>query len=106
MRHFSRACATVGIENRREELGILETTTKELEGNKLELTVTLTTDEVQQEIDAAYKQAGKNRIPGFRPGKAPRKILENHFGGKEYFLAKATDELIRIYSPVAPDLRI
>lgn len=81
----------------------METTSKKLDDNKLEITVTLTADEVQKEIDAAYKQAGKNRIPGFRPGKAPRKVLENHFGGKEYFNATATEELVQSYTPLAPD---
>jgi FKBP-type peptidyl-prolyl cis-trans isomerase (trigger factor) len=81
----------------------LETTSKKLDDGRLEITVSLTADEVQEEIDTAYKQVGKNRIPGFRPGKAPRKILENHFGGKEYFLATASDELVRIYTPLAPD---
>jgi len=79
----------------------LETTSKKAEDNKQAITVTLTSDEVQQEIDEVYKQAGKNRIAGFRPGKAPRKILENHFGGKEYFLAQATEELVQTYTPLA-----
>lgn len=81
----------------------MDTTSRQLEDNKCEITVTLTIDEVQKEIDAAYKKAGKNRIPGFRQGKAPRKILENYFGGKEYFLAEATEELVEKYSPLAPD---
>jgi FKBP-type peptidyl-prolyl cis-trans isomerase (trigger factor) len=79
------------------------TSNKRDEENKVAVTVTLTADEVQKEIDAAYKAAGKNRIPGFRAGKAPRKILENHFGGKEYFRAEATDELVKTFSPLATD---
>lgn len=81
----------------------METQSKKLEDNKLEITVSLTAEEVQKEIDAAYKQAGKSRIPGFRPGKAPRKILDNHFGGKEYFLAQATDELVQAFTPLSHD---
>jgi trigger factor len=81
----------------------LETASKKLDDGRLKITVNLTVDEVQQEIDAAYKKAGKSRIPGFRPGRAPRKILENHFGGSEYFQVEATDELVRIYTPLAPD---
>jgi FKBP-type peptidyl-prolyl cis-trans isomerase (trigger factor) len=81
----------------------LETSSKKLDDNKREITVTLTADEVQQEINAAYKTAGKNRIPGFRPGKAPRNVLENHYGGKEYFLMHATEELVRTNTPLAID---
>ncbi|MCL2806579.1 MAG: hypothetical protein FWD27_00205 [Coriobacteriia bacterium] len=81
----------------------METQSKKLDDNKREITVTLTSSEVQKEIDSAYREAAKNRIPGFRPGKAPRKILENHFGGEEFFLAQATEDLVQAYTPLAPD---
>ena len=39
--------------------------------------VTVPADEFEQSIDAAYRRfAQQVRIPGFRPGKAPRRILE------------------------------
>jgi len=38
---------------------------------------------VTAEIDKAYRKIGKNaKLPGFRPGKIPRPILEKHFAGK------------------------
>jgi trigger factor len=73
----------------------LETTSKRNDEDKIELTVTISADEVQRHLNAAYREAGKVRIPGFRPGKAPRRVLENHYGGKEYFQAQATDELLK-----------
>ena len=81
----------------------METTVNKLEDDKREISVNLTVEEVQKEIDEAYKLAGKARIAGFRPGKAPRNILENHFGGKEYFLAQATEELVQTHTPLAID---
>ena len=81
----------------------METTSTRNEENKIALTVTFAAEEVQKHIDAAYKQAAKVRIPGFRPGKAPRKVLENHYGGKEYFQAEATDDLMRQSLPLAID---
>ena len=81
----------------------METTSKRNDENKIELTVTLTSDEVKKYIDAAYKTAGKARIPGFRPGKAPRRVLENFFGGKSYFLAQATDDIVKETIPLAID---
>lgn len=81
----------------------METTGTRNEENKIALTVTFAAEEVQKHIDAAYKQAAKVRIPGFRPGKAPRKVLENHYGGKEYFQAEATDDLVRQSLPLAID---
>src|SRR5262249_5731243 len=36
---------------------------------------------VQQEVDRAFQLVGRQaRLPGFRPGKAPRAVLERMFG--------------------------
>jgi len=38
-------------------------------------------EKVREELDRAYRQLGHRvRLPGFRPGKAPRKVLEMRFG--------------------------
>ena len=38
-------------------------------------------DEVKKELDSIYKTVGKSaKIKGFRPGKAPRAVLETHYG--------------------------
>jgi trigger factor len=81
----------------------LEITSERNDENKIELTVTISADEVQKHIDAAYREAGKVRIRGFRPGKAPRRVLENYYGGKEYFQAQATDALVKETFPRAID---
>jgi len=73
----------------------LDTTSKRLENDRVELSVTLPAADVDKQVAAVYKEASKARIHGFRPGKAPRNVLDNVYGGKEYFLGKATDELIR-----------
>ncbi|MDR0346894.1 MAG: trigger factor [Coriobacteriales bacterium] len=84
-------------------MATLETTSKRSDEDKIELTVTIPASEAQSAIDASYKKAGKARIPGFRPGKAPRRVLENYYGGKEYFQAQATDELLKKSLPLAID---
>jgi len=81
----------------------LETTCKKLDDAKIELAVTIPAADVDQAIQAAYDEANKGRIPGFRPGKAPRNILDKHFGGSGYFLVEATNELIRTSLPLAVD---
>ncbi|MDR1015833.1 MAG: trigger factor [Coriobacteriales bacterium] len=81
----------------------LETISKRNDEDKIELTVTISADEVQRYLNAAYREAGKVRIPGFRPGKAPRRVLENHYGGTQYFQVQATEELVEDRLPMAID---
>lgn len=59
----------------------METSIETLEGNKVRLRVAVPADEFESAIDAAFRKlAHEVRIPGFRPGKAPRRILEAHLG--------------------------
>ncbi|MBM3675118.1 MAG: trigger factor [Actinobacteria bacterium] len=54
---------------------------EQLEGNKVKLTVAVPADEFEPAIDAAFRKLAREvRIPGFRPGKAPRRLLEARFG--------------------------
>lgn len=53
-----------------------------LEGNKVKLSVEVDEQEFDRAIDAAFKKIAREvRIPGFRPGKAPRRLLEQRLGG-------------------------
>jgi len=52
-----------------------------LEGNKVKVSVEVEEVELDGAIDAAFKRIAQVvRIPGFRPGKVPRKILEARIG--------------------------
>jgi trigger factor len=67
----------------------METVVESLEGNKVKLSVTIDEQEFEKALDATYrKMAQEVRIPGFRPGKAPRRILEARLG-KETARAEA-----------------
>lgn len=59
----------------------LTTTVEPLEGNKVKLSVAVPAADFEQAIDAAFRKLAREvKIPGFRPGKAPRKLLEAQFG--------------------------
>jgi trigger factor len=59
----------------------METTVEALEENKVRLKVAVPASEFEPAINAAFRKLAKEvRIPGFRPGKAPRRLLEAHFG--------------------------
>lgn len=73
------------------------------EDGKTQVTVTVPAATVKEHIDAHFKQMGKARIPGFRPGKAPRAILERNFGGHEAVYEEITTDMINEIAPVAVD---
>ena len=57
----------------------MKITTKKLEETKLQLDVEVPPEKVKQKFDEVYAQIGKEaNVPGFRPGKAPRDVLEKH----------------------------
>ena len=59
----------------------MKTTVEPLEGNLVKLSVELDESEFEQDIDAAFRRISREvRIPGFRPGKAPRRVLEARLG--------------------------
>jgi trigger factor len=59
----------------------VKSTVEALEGNKVKVSVEVEEAEIDKAIDGAFKRiAHEVRIPGFRPGKAPRRILEARIG--------------------------
>lgn len=65
-----------------------------LENNMAKLTIEVPAEELDKAIEAAYqKNKNKISIPGFRKGKAPRKMIEQMYG-KEVFYEDAANELI------------
>ena len=67
---------------------------EKLEKNMAKLTIEVSAEELERAIEKAY-QKNKNKItlPGFRKGKAPRKMIEKMYG-KEVFYEDAANELI------------
>lgn len=60
---------------------LVNSTVESLEGNKVKLAVEVGATELEPAIEVAFKQLAREvRLPGFRPGKAPRKLLEAHVG--------------------------
>ena len=60
----------------------MRSTVEPLEGNKVKLSVEVDEQEFDKAIDAAFRKIAREvRIPGFRPGKAPRRLLEQRLGG-------------------------
>lgn len=59
----------------------MQSTVEPDEGNKVKLRVEVPADDFEKEVDAAFKRLAREvRLPGFRPGKVPRKVLEARLG--------------------------
>lgn len=74
----------------------MKATVEPLEGNKVRVSVEVDEAEFDKAVDAAFRKIAREvRIPGFRPGKAPRKILERRLGsnvGREQALHDSLPE--------------
>src|SRR4051794_30408959 len=90
----------------------MQSTVESLDGHKVKLHVAVPASEFERAIDAAFKKlAGEGCVPGFRPGKAPRRLLEARFGSEvardqalrdalpEYYVEAVTQNDV---DPIAP----
>lgn len=65
-----------------------------LSPTRVKLTVEVDFDELTPSVDAAYRKvAGQIRIPGFRPGKVPARIVDQRIG-REAVLDEAVNDAI------------
>lgn len=84
---------------------------------KVKLHVTVPADEFDKAIDAAFKKLAREvRIPGFRPGKAPRQLLEARLGSDiareqalqdalpQYYVDAVTEHDVDVIAP--PEIQI
>ena len=73
----------------------METKTKEISKSEIEITGEMSWDEFRPYIDRAFEMLSKNvNIKGFRPGKAPKDILEKNIG-EQNIMAEAVDIAIK-----------
>ena len=71
----------------------MKVTAEHGENREVTLTIEVDQDKLEKATDSAAKQiSGRVNIPGFRKGKAPRRIVEN-FVGKEAILQEAFERL-------------
>jgi trigger factor len=70
------------------------TTLKQLDPTQVELEFSISPEEFDAATDAAFRKLARNaKVPGFRPGKVPRKIFEQQYGSAT-IIDRAYDELL------------
>ncbi|WP_034385374.1 trigger factor [Deinococcus sp. YIM 77859] len=71
------------------------------EGNKVQFRVAVPAAEVNRAYDQVWAGLSRDvRVPGFRPGKAPRKVLESRVG-KGYVENEVRERLLQVHFPQA-----
>lgn len=61
----------------------MKTSVEDISPVKKKLVIEVGADKVDKKVNAAYKRLGKRaKIPGFRQGKVPRRIMENYFSAE------------------------
>lgn len=68
------------------------------EKNEASFRIALTPEEWEAELENAYNRTkGRYKVAGFRPGKAPRKFIEMHYGAGVFFDAAVDYCINRVY---------
>ncbi len=63
-------------------------------GSRVALDIEVPASEVDRHFSTAYRHlADRTRVPGFRPGKAPRHLIDR-YAGRESVIAEAIDHLV------------
>jgi trigger factor len=88
-----------------------------LEGNKVKLSVEIDAAEFDRALDATFRRMSREvRVPGFRPGKVPRRVLEARLGPDaarqealrealpEYYAQAVRDHDVDVIAP--PDIEV
>ncbi len=72
----------------------MKVTLERLPESRVQLQIEIDDERLEKSLDSAYRRiAQRNRFPGFRPGKAPRPIVERAVG-REGLIREALDKLV------------
>ena len=80
---------------------------EKIETNKAKITFVIDPKKFEESIEQAYKEnRGKINIPGFRKGKAPRKIIELNFGKSVFYEDAINIALPELYDAAVKELEL
>jgi trigger factor len=86
----------------------MRATAAPVEGNRVRLSVELDESEVDEALDSTVRRLARDvRVPGFRPGRVPRPVLEARMGGAEALRQQAiSDALPDLYARAVVDTEV
>lgn len=73
----------------------MRATAEPVEGNRMRLSVEVDEGEVDKALDATVRRLAQQvRVPGFRPGHVPRRVLEARLGGPDALRRQAISDVL------------
>jgi trigger factor len=86
----------------------MRATAAPVEGNRVRLSVELDESEVDDALNSTVRRLSRDvRVPGFRPGRVPRPVLEARLGGAEALRQQAiSDALPDLYARAVVDTEV
>lgn len=88
-----------------------------MEGNRVKVSVDIGAEEFEEKLEEAFRKIARQiRLPGFRPGKAPRRVLEARLGPQaargealsdavpEYYARAVVDHDVDVIAPPEIDI--
>ena len=80
----------------------MKSTVENLSPTRVRLAVEVPFEELKPSLDAAYKKIGAQvRVPGFRPGKVPTRVIDQRVGRAAVLEEAVNDALPRVYNDAA-----
>jgi trigger factor len=78
------------------------------EGNKVRLTVEVDESEIDEALNGVMRRLSREvRVPGFRPGKVPRRVIEARMGGASALRGEALREALpEFYAKAVSDTEV
>ena len=95
----------------------MKTDVEELSPTRVRLTIEVPFDELKPNVDRAYREVARQvRVPGFRPGRVPPRVIDQRIG-REAVLEQAVNDAVPqlygkaleehdVYALGQPDLEI
>lgn len=76
----------------------MKTDVETLSSTRVRLTIEVPFDELQSSLNEAYRKVAQQvRVPGFRPGKVPPKIIDKRFGRETVLQEALNDAVPQLY---------
>lgn len=73
----------------------MKVTAEKIPQSKVLLRIEIPPEQVQEAIDKTYRDISRRvKVPGFRPGKAPRTLVERYVGGSQTIQEEGVERLI------------